>query len=131
MRAAELNALTEKVIGAAIEVHREVGPGLLESAYEQCMGKELELRGLRFQKQLTLSISYKGEVIESAYRIDFVVENAVVVELKAVEEIKEVHKVQVLTYLRFTKKPIGLLMNFHSLRLIDGLYRIANNAPEA
>lgn len=131
MEAGDLNKLSQNIIGAAIEVHRQLGPGLLESAYEQCLAHELSLRGLACERQLPLSIQYKGKWIESAYRLDVIVEDMVVVELKAVEEVSEIHKVQLLTYLRFANKPLGLLMNFHSMRLVDGPHRIVNDAPES
>ena len=121
----ELNQLTDKVIGAAIEVHRELGPGLLESAYQRALAYELTLRGIAFEEQKLCPIKYKGLIIEDAYRLDFLVAGVVVVELKPVECLADVHEAQVLTYLKFTGCHLGLLMNFHSTTLIKGLRRLA------
>jgi GxxExxY protein len=116
--------LTEKIIGAAIEVHRALGPGLLESIYQTCLAHELTLRGLRFEKEKSLPVEYKGVRLESGYRLDFVVENKVVVELKAVDSIHDVHKAQLLTYLKLTGCKVGLLLNFNSAVLKDGIERL-------
>lgn len=121
----EINSLTEQVIGAAIEVHRELGPGLLESAYQQALEHELTLRGVRFEAQRICPITYKGLVIEGAYRLDLLVEGKLVVELKAVDELAAVHEAQVLTYLRFSGCRVGLLINFRSRMLKDGLQRLS------
>jgi len=121
----EINKLTEMIIGAAIEVHRDLGPGLLESAYQQALEHELALRGVRFTAQKACPIVYKGLLIEKAYRIDLLVEDKLVVELKAVDELAEVHEAQVLTYLKFSGCQIGLLVNFRSRLLKDGLRRLA------
>ncbi len=121
----ELNQLTDKVIGAAIEVHRELGPGLLESAYQRALAYELTLRGIAFEEQKLCPIKYKGLIIEDAYRLDFLVAGVVVVELKTVECLAYVHEAQVLTYLKFTGCHLGLLMNFHATTLIKGLRRLA------
>lgn len=107
------------VIGACIEVHRQLGPGLLESAYDRALGHELSLRGLRFERQRIVPVRYKGIDLASEYRLDFVVEN-VVVELKAVAQILPVHEAQLRTYLKLTRIPVGLLVNFHVARLRDG-----------
>src|SRR5689334_24073212 len=109
----ELNDITEKVIGAAIEVHRHLGPGLLESAYEECLCYELCQAGLRFERQVHVPISYKGIQLRSAHRMDLVVEDAVVVELKATEDMPPLYAAQVLTYLKSSQKPVGLLINFN------------------
>lgn len=122
---AEINKLTETVIGAAIEVHRDLGPGLLESAYQQALEHELTLRGVRFAAQKTCPITYKGLLIENAYRLDLLVEDRLVVELKAVDELADVHEAQVLTYLKFSGCQLGLLVNFRSRLLKDGLRRLA------
>jgi len=122
---AEMNKLTETVIGAAIEVHRDLGPGLLESAYQQALEHELTLRGIRFVAQKVCPISYKGLLIENAYRLDLLVEGKLVVELKAVDALADVHEAQVLTYLKFSGCEVGLLVNFRSRLLKDGLRRLA------
>jgi len=117
--------LNGQIIGAAIEVHRELGPGLLESVYELCMAKELAKRGLAFQTQVPVPIRYNGEVIEEAtpLRIDMLVEDPVVVELKSVERVIPIHEVKLTTYLRLTGKPVGLIINFNVVRLRDGITR--------
>jgi GxxExxY protein len=115
--------LTKQIIGAAIEVHRELGPGLLESVYEQCFCHELHLRGLSFQCQVDLPVSYKGLKLNCGYRIDVLVEDSIVVELKSVEQISPIHHAQLLTYLRLTGKKIGLLINFNVAVLKNGIVR--------
>ncbi len=122
--ASDIETLATKVIGAAIEVHKEVGPGLLESAYEECLSHELTLRNIEHQRQVPLSIRYKGLLVENAYRIDLLVKNALIVELKAVDELQPVHSAQVLTYLQFQQLRLGLLMNFRTKTLKEGLKRI-------
>ena len=124
---AEINEITEKIIGAPIEVHRHLGPGLLESAYEECLCYELSQLGLRFQRQVHLPIRYKGILLEAAHRMDLVVEEMVVVEIKATEQMHSLHSAQVLTYLRSANKPVGLLINFNVPVLKDGIKRIANS----
>jgi GxxExxY protein len=116
--------LTENIIGALIEVHKHVGPGVLESAYEQCLCHELALRGLTFQRQVDLPVVYKGIKLDCGYRIDLIVEDKVIIELKSVEAILPVHKAQLLTYLKLSGKRIGLLVNFNVPKLIDGLVRM-------
>jgi GxxExxY protein len=115
--------ITEAIIGAAIEVHRELGPGLLESAYEECFCHELHLRGLNFRRQVELPVAYKGLKLDCGYRLDVVVENAVIVELKSVEQISPIHHAQLLTYLRLAGKKVGLLINFNVAVLKDGIVR--------
>jgi GxxExxY protein len=105
--------LNEKVIGATIEVHRELGPGLMESAYEECLCHELHLRGLSFQRQMSLPVRYKAVNLDCEYKLDLVVDNAVVPELKCVEHILPVHEAQLLTYLTMTGLHVGLILNFH------------------
>ncbi len=122
---ADMNKLTETVIGAAIEVHRELGPGLLESAYQQALEYELTLRGIRFEAQKNCPITYKGLLIENAYRLDLLVEDRLVVELKAIDALADVHEAQVLTYLKFSGCQLGLLINFRSRWLKDGVRRLA------
>jgi GxxExxY protein len=121
-----INQLTEQIIGAAIEVHREKGPGLLESAYESCLAHELGLRGLHVARQVPVPLVYKGITIDIAFRADLIVENRVLLELKAIETVLPVHKAQVLSYIRETGHQVGLLINFHSLRLVDGVIRVVN-----
>ena len=122
----EINRLTEQIIGAAIEVHRDLGPGLLESAYQKALAHELRLRQLVFEEQKLCSVRYKDLLIEDAYRLDFLVGQKVVVELKAVDALLDVHEAQVLTYLRFSTCRIGLLFNFRTTLLTKhGLRRLA------
>jgi GxxExxY protein len=124
-RDAEGAEITEKIIGAAIEVHRTLGPGLLESVYEAALCREFELRKISFIQQSTFSVKYKGAELGQTLRIDILVENYVVLEIKAVEKTLPVHKAQLLSYLRLTGHSIGLVINFHVVRLIDGLSRIS------
>src|SRR5262249_41042470 len=118
----ERDAQTSVIISAAIEVHRQLGPGLLESAYAECLCHELHLRGIAFQR-LDLPVTYKGLKLDCGYRVDLIVEDAVVVELKAVERILPVHEAQLLTYLRLTGKKVGLLVNFNAPLLRNGVAR--------
>jgi len=117
------NQLTHEIIGAAIEVHRMLGPGLLESAYEECLAREMDLRGLRFEKQKPLPVVYKDIKLECGYRVDFLVEGRVIVELKSVEALAPVHEAIVLTYLRLSSCRVGLLINFNTALLKDGIKR--------
>ena len=126
-----LNHLSKEVIGAAIEVHRDLGPGLRESSYEASLQHELKLRGFSSVRQLLLPITYKGLEIPGAYRIDLLVEDSLVVELKTVSALLPVHHSQVLTYLRMSGNHLGLLMNFHTVRLADEIKRIVHNFPQA
>ncbi len=122
-----INQLTEEVIGAAIEVHREKGPGLLEAAYEACLAHELGLRGVLHARQVPVPLTYKGLTLEIAFRADLIVEQRVLVELKAIETVLPVHRAQVLSYIRETGHAVGLLINFHVSRLVDGVARIIND----
>ena len=115
--------ITEAKIGAAIEVHRELGPGLLESAYEECFCHELNPRGLNFQRQVELPVAYKGLKLDCGYRLDVVVENAVIVELKSIEQISPIREAQLLTYLRLSGKKVGLLINLNVAVLKNGIVR--------
>jgi len=117
------NELTHEIIGAAIEVHRLLGPGLLESAYEECLARELSLRGLKYERQKPLPVIYKDVKLECGYRVDLLVEGRVVVELKSVEALAPVHDAIVLTYLRLSGCRLGLLMNFNVALLKDGVKR--------
>jgi GxxExxY protein len=125
-----LNNLSKEVIGAAIEVHRDLGPGLLESSYEASLEHELELRGIASKRQVLLPIRYKSLVVPDAYRIDLLVEDSLVVELKTVNALLPIHSAQVLTYLRMSEKHLGLLINFHTVRLADEIKRFVHNFPE-
>lgn len=120
-----INQLTESIIGAAIEVHRELGPGLLESAYHRALAHELRLRQVAFEEQKICGIKYEDLVVDDAYRLDFLINGLVVVELKTVDALLGVHEAQVLTYLKFTGCRIGLLLNFRSTILTRGLKRLA------
>ena len=115
--------LTEGVIGAAIDVHRELGPGLLESAYESALSIELADRNISFQRQLSLPVMYKGRNLDCGYRLDMLVDDRVIIELKSVEKIQPIHEAQLLTYLRMTGKKIGLLINFNVPLLKQGIVR--------
>lgn len=115
--------LTHNIIGAAMEVHRALGPGLLESAYEICLCHELGLRGLSFQRQVALPLTYKGVQLDCGYRIDLIVADIVLLELKAVEQVLPIHEAQLLTYLRLTKIKLGLIINFNVPVLKQGIVR--------
>jgi len=121
--------LCEEIIGAAIEVHRHLGPGLLESAYELCFCHELSLRSLRFERQRPVPVDYKGMLLGCGYMLDIVVEGRVLVELKTVERLLPIHVAQVITYLKLTDHEIGLLMNFNVPLLRDGIRRLTKNPP--
>ena len=122
-----INDLTGRIIGAAIEVHKELGPGLLESAYEECLCHELCLKGIAHERQKPLPLTYKDITLDCGYRLDIVVENAIILELKACERIEPIHKAQLLTYLKLTSLNIGLLLNFNVPIMKDGITRIVNN----
>jgi GxxExxY protein len=115
--------LTEQIIGAAIEVHRAVGPGLLEGIYEECLCHELALRKLGFERQLVVPVVYKGMKLECKYRVDVLVEATVVLELKTVERVLPIHEAQLLTYLRLLSKPVGLILNFNVPAMRHGIVR--------
>ena len=119
--------LSHRIIGLAIEVHRQLGPGLLESVYERCLCYELQKNGLSFRSQLTLPVLYGGEMFDNGYRIDICVEDKLIIELKAVEAISRLHEAQIMTYLRLSGIQEGLLINFNVLKLVDGIkwYRLA------
>ena len=112
--------LTERVIGSAIEVHKALGPGLLESVYEECLCHELHLRGLRFQRQVTVPVIYKGVALDCGYRLDLIVEDTVVLELKSVDRVLPIHEAQLLTYLKLLDKPVGFILNFNVPTLRHG-----------
>ncbi|MGE5418952.1 MAG: GxxExxY protein [Chloroflexota bacterium] len=119
----ELNEITKKIIGCAIEVHKDLGPGLLESAYEECLSQELISHGLSIKRQQPVPIVYKDIKLDYGYRIDILVEDQIVIELKVVDAINPVHEAQILTYMKFAAKPIGLLINFNVGMLKEGIRR--------
>lgn len=121
-----LDQITDNIIGAAIDVHRELGPGLLESAYEACLAYELVERGLKVERQKLLPVVYREVTIEAGYRLDLLVEGRVVVEIKAVDRTEPIHKAQLLSYLRLSGCKVGLLINFNVRLLKDGIKRMAN-----
>jgi GxxExxY protein len=132
MRTADqLNILTEQIIGAAMAVHRAIGPGLLESAYEACLAFELRDRGLQVEQQKPLPVIYRGVRLDCGYRLDLVVEDSVVVEVKAVEKLTTVHDAQLLSYLRLLDCRVGLMLNFHCTMLKNGVRRIVNDFPSS
>jgi len=118
-------SLTHRVIGLAMEVHSQLGPGLLESAYEECLCLELARSAIDYRRQIPLPVTYKGLKLDLEYRMDIVVENRLIIEIKVVERILPVHKAQLLTYLRLSGYPTGLLMNFHTAMLKEGIHRVA------
>lgn len=124
----EFDAVTSAVIGAALEVHRILGPGFLESVYEEALAIELELRGIPFDRQRIISVSYKGQPIGEG-RTDFIIEDSLIVELKAAERVLPIHQAQVLSYLKATGCRLGLLINFHERLLRDGLKRVVLTPP--
>jgi GxxExxY protein len=115
--------LSNRIIGLAIEVHRNVGPGLLESVYTECLSDELGQAGIPFQREVTVPVIYKGKTLALGFRADILVDNTILVEIKAVVALLPTHDAQILTYLRMSQIPVGLLMNFHAIRLKDGLRR--------
>jgi GxxExxY protein len=119
----EFDVLSHRVIGCAIEVHRVLGPGLLESTYEQCLAHELKLNGIGFKLQCPVPVEYKGVRLDCGYRVDVLVEDVLILELKSVEEVKGIHRAQLLTYMKLAGIKTGLLMNFNVERLKDGIRR--------
>ena len=122
----KLNAISSEIIGCAIEVHKELGPGLLESVYEICLAKEFVAKGIFFQRQYFLPVKYKSNLLDLDFRIDFLVREEVVVELKTVDKIIPVHEAQLLTYLKLSEKRLGLLINFNEALLKNGIKRMVN-----
>ncbi len=122
--------LTEQVIGAAIEVHRHLGPGMLESAYEACLTQELVTAGFHVERQKVLPIVYKGQRVDVGYRLDLVVDRSLILELKAVERLNRVHLSQMLSYLKLSGHQLGLLINFNVPQLKEGIRRVANTLPK-
>jgi GxxExxY protein len=125
-----INELTETVIGACIEVHRHLGPGLLESTYRQCLCRELSLRDIPFVCQAELPVNYKGMLLDCGYKLDLLIDGRLVVELKSVEKLLPIHEAQLLTYLRLGRWEVGLLVNFNVVKLIDGIMRRVRNFAE-
>ena len=126
----ELEEVGKQIVDAAVMVHRELGPGLLESAYEQCIAFELARRGLQIERQKELPLLYQGLRIEAGYRVDLLVEGQVIVELKATERLEPIHHAQLIAYLRLSKLHLGFLMNFNVRLLRDGLHRVVNQLSE-
>ena len=126
-----LDQISRRIIGAAIEVHRHLGPGLLESAYQSCLAFELKQQRLRVEEQKALPVKYKEVRLDCGYRLDVVVEDDIIVEIKAVEKLLPNHEAQLLSYLRLAHKKVGLLLNFHVPVLKNGLKRIVNEFPDA
>ena len=122
----DINDLTHEVISAAIEVHRTLGPGLLESSYEECLCREFDLRKIPYERQKELPIEYKGIKLDCGYRLDVLVADRLILELKACESLQGIHEAQILTYLKLTGLKLGLLINFNVRVLKDGIKRIAN-----
>lgn len=121
-----LNAISGTVIDSAVRVHSALGPGLLETAYRACLARELAIRGIAVQQEVPLPITYAGQTLEVGYRLDLLVEDLVVVEIKAVESLAPVHRAQLLSYLKLSKRPLGLLLNFNVVLLRDGIVRMRN-----
>jgi len=127
----QLDQVTRQIIGAAIEVHKAIGPGLLESAYQACLAFEVRQRGLKVEEQVPLPVLYKEVKLDCGYRLDLLVEDSVIVEIKAVEQLCPIHDAHLLSYLRMAHKHVGLLINFHNRVLKDGLKRIVNEFPDS
>lgn len=120
------NELSSKIIGASIEVHKQLGPGLLESTYEVCLGHELKSMGLEVKQQIPLPVIYKDIKLNAGYRIDMIVENKIIVEIKSVDALAPIHTAQILTYLKLKDLKLGLLINFNEIKVVDGIKRIIN-----
>ena len=126
----DINRISGNIIGAAIEVHKALGPGLLESAYEECLCHELNVRDISFERQKHLPVRYKNIKLDCGYRLDIVVENLIIIELKSCEQIEPIHKAQLLTYLKLSGINLGLLLNFNVTVMRDGIIRIVNELNE-
>jgi GxxExxY protein len=126
-----LNSITESIIGCAIAVHRELGPGLLESAYEDCLAFEIVQRGLKVERQKALPVVYKAVALDCGYRLDLLIENAVIVEIKTVDRLLPIHEAQLLSYLKLSGCKVGLLMNFNVTLLKKGIRRFVYGFPDA
>ncbi len=127
----KLNEITEKIIGVAIDIHRVLGPGLLESTYEACMVYDLSQISVKVERQKPLPIVYKGVKLDCGYRLDLLVQDEVIVEIKSVEKLAPIHKAQLLSYLKLSGCKVGLLINFNVQILKDGIQRVANNFPDS
>jgi len=123
----ETNKITGQIIASAMKIHSAIGPGVLESVYQACLQHELEKAGFKVQSELALPVLYEGLRLQSGYRVDLLIENRIIVELKCVETILPIHKAQLMTYLRLANMPLGLLLNFNVVHLRDGIKRILNN----
>ena len=126
----DLNQLSSKIIGAAIEVHKTLGPGLLESTYEECLCYELDLQVVKFERQVNLPVHYKNKQLDCGYRVDIIAERSIILELKAVDAIRPIHKAQLLTYLKLSNLQLGLLLNFNIALMRDGIHRIVNKLSQ-
>lgn len=126
----DINTLSNRIIGAAIEVHKALGPGLLESAYEECLCHELTLKGLSAEQQKSLPVIYKGKKLDCGYRLDIVVQKLIILELKSCDKIEPIHKAQILTYLKLSGLSLGLLLNFNVPVMRDGIVRVVNKLKE-
>ncbi len=122
----DINDLTGQIIGSAIEVHKALGPGLLESVYEECLSHEFDLRKFHYKRQYPITVEYKGVQLDCGYRIDFLVEDLVILELKSVDSLDPIHEAQILTYLKLTGLKVGLLINLNVPLLRDGIKRLIN-----
>jgi GxxExxY protein len=123
----ELNQISQEIIGAAIVVHSELGPGLLESVYEECLAYELTLRNISFERQKPVPVMYKGKQIDCGFRLDLLISDSIVVELKTVEQILPVHQAQLMTYLKLTGCKLGLILNFNVEKMVKGIKRMVNH----
>lgn len=123
----ELNKIAKEIIGAAIEVHKKMGPGLFEKVYEECLMVELNFRGIKAERQVEVDLEYKGYELSSKYLIDILVEDQIILELKAISELNDIHTAQILSYLRLADKRLGYIMNFHEEIMVDGIKRFVNN----
>jgi GxxExxY protein len=126
----DINQLSNRIIGAAIEVHKALGPGLLESAYEECLCEELDVRRLKYVRQVPLPVYYKSRKLDCGYRLDVVVENAIILELKSCEKIEPIYEAQLLTYLKLSGLHLGLILNFNVSMMRDGIKRIVRELAE-
>jgi len=127
MKVPREDEISKIVIGAAIEVHKHLGPGLLESAYEECLCHELDLHGLAYERQKALHVTYKGKTLDCGYKLDIIIEKLVILELKSVEKVDPIHEAQLLTYLKLSECKLGILINFNVPVLKNGIKRIVNN----
>ena len=126
----DINQLSSKIIGSAIEVHKVLGPGLLESSYQKCLCHELRLRSISFENEKPLPLVYKGKKLDCGYQMDIVVENAIILELKSFEKLEPIHKAQLLTYLKLSNLKLGLLLNFNVPLMRDGIVRVVHELDE-